>query len=145
LKMDLSTCTTLQEVVTQTYDRFFDAYANQRVAPWQLAELAQQEWEPQSLRPRIACSLEAAPLQPQRIPGVTIVDFACNGASIFEDGATAVAPFDQSWEIWDNGDTYTVTLVYRRGFKRSVVEDMLRSFEATVESVVRHPATPIGL
>jgi hypothetical protein len=134
LRLDLSTTSTIEDLIAQTRDVCLDAYANQYLPLWQLSELTGQNLDSRLLRPRIAFTLETAPVKPREIDGLQVTEFACSGATIFQNGTGAVAAFDQAWEVWERASRYTITIIYRPLFSRSAVEDMLKCFVGLIES-----------
>jgi len=145
MRMELPSKATLHDVAVHTREALLDAYANQYMPLWQLSQMTGQDLDPVRLRPRISFTLQSAPLKSHEIPGMTITEFASTGAAIFDGESGAVAPFDQSWEVWEMGPKFRVAVVYRRCFKRPAVEEMLKSFVDVLESIVMSLAkSPVG-
>lgn len=144
LRTDLSGPRTAAEVIAQTRDVFLDAYANQYLPPWQLAQLTGRQLESGRLRPRIAFTLQTAPSKPAEIPGLTATEFAASGATLFEGERGAVAAFDQAWEVWETGDALRLTVVYRTCFSRAAVAGMLEGYVDVLESIARRAGLSTG-
>lgn len=134
-KIDLGETTSFGEKLIRIRDVCFDAYQNQPLPLWQISQITGANLDPIALRPTISFTMQSAPVNPHRMLEIDATNYFSNGATVFE-GETALAPFDQAWEIWENEGRYKITVIHRLHLQASEISRMIDLFQENILSVV---------
>lgn len=143
LRTKIETTFLFKELLSVVRDVCLEAYAHQHISLWKFAQMtsvAESDWSSMVL-----FTLQDVPVG---MPGFVTLELAplhLTGPTMFENTGMAITGrFDQSWEVWKDGDELLITVSYPGElFRPSTIQQMLADFRFILDQVADNVA--IGL
>jgi hypothetical protein len=129
------------EVIRRTRDECLDVFAHQHLTFRKAIEiLTQRDGSQRVARPQVLFSMQKSPVVVGDAATLTIADEQQPGLSLY-DGEIVDRPlWDQTWQIWDTDNQFTVIARYATSlFERNVIEHMYEDYRNVITALVATP------
>lgn len=125
-----------RDLLSSVRDVCLGAYEHQHVSFWKFADMTYAE-EPRS-SPMILFTLQDVPVEMPEFRNLELAPLHLTGPTIFENTGMAITGrFDQSWEVWKDGDELLITVTYPSElYKPFTIRQMLVDFKYILGEVV---------